>query len=108
MTRHERAIASMKLFFIRKELDRICEAKNRIIRIDLHGMSCSDARRFLNNVINVLQESGILQIIHGCNQGTVLQNMIRNDYTNNHIKTMILNSKNNGVTYLQIELIVLK
>lgn len=99
---HQRAIARMQQIFTQKELDRIREAQNRVIRIDLHGMSCSKARRFLNNVINVIQESRTLQIIHGCNHGTALQKMVRDDYTNNHIKAIILSSNNNGVTYLQI------
>ena len=68
------------------------------ITIDLHRMSCSQAKRFINNIINLVRESCRLILIHGYNHGTALKDMIRSDIENSHIEAIMADAHNLGRT----------
>lgn len=102
MTARERVMARMKMIFTRNELERIWFIPTDMICIDLHGLSCFDARRFLNNVINILRNPEELQVIHGYNHGTALRDMIRKDLHNPHIIDIRTDERNYGITYLDV------
>lgn len=73
-----------------------------IVWVDLHGMPCSEAKRFIDNLINISNCPLILAIVHGFKHGTALSHMVRNDIDNKRILTRIVNGHNPGVTYLDI------
>lgn len=102
MNARERVLARMRMIFTENELERIWFIPTNIICVDLHGLSCFDARRFLNNVINVLCVPEELQVIHGYNHGTALRDMIRNDLHNPHIYEIRTDERNYGITYLNV------
>ena len=74
--------------------------------VDIHGMSVCAAMRFINNLINLVctmtQSSFQMTVIHGFNHGTSLQNMVRHDLDNVHIKERIADDRNPGITRLVI------
>lgn len=76
------------------------------VLVDIHGMTYSDAKQFINNAIAIVstlsQCPSQMTVIHGYNHGTALQHMVRNDLTNKHITHRILDDKNPGITRLII------
>lgn len=73
------------------------------IEIDIHGMAVADAKFKLERLIATLaKDITEIDVIHGCNQGNALQNMIRKGMKSKKIKQRIL-SLNNGITTLIIE-----
>lgn len=69
----------LKMIFTQKEIDRlkITEIDEEQIRTvaDVHGMRCKQARRFINNIINIIRVTFQLIIIYGYNHGTAIKNM---------------------------------
>ena len=100
------AIVKLQLILSNNELNRlkISETSNGDIRItaDVHGMKCIQAKRFINNIINVIQMVFTLIIIHGYNHGTAIKDMLATDFANAHIKANYLDPHNQGVTHLVI------
>lgn len=72
------------------------------IVVDVHGMKCFHARRFINNIINTVHCEFQLVIIHGYNHGTAIKNMLAEDFSNSHIEERHLDVDNQGVTHLLI------
>ena len=102
MNKYEIAMDRMRLVLSQTDLSRIKRTEASVIQIDIHGMTCREAKRFLNNVLNLLLEPMTVRVIHGCNRGTALQAMVRQDFSNSHIKAINLDIRNNGVTYLLV------
>lgn len=73
------------------------EKEGEII-VDVHGMKCCEAKRFINNIINISMRKVKITVIHGYNHGTAIRDMIRNGYQNSHIKYVIPDERNQGVT----------
>ncbi|MCM1267097.1 MAG: hypothetical protein NC302_04255 [Bacteroidales bacterium] len=96
----------LKMVLIQKELDRISisETENRRIRItaDVHGMKCYEARRFINNIINIVRVAFQLVIIHGYNHGTTIKEMLAQNFSNDHIYEQFPDPRNQGVTHILI------
>ena len=99
-------ISRLRMVLTNDELDRITvkERESGKIRItaDVHGMKCYEARRFINNIINIVRIAFQLVIIHGYNHGTAILDMVRNDLASSHIKSRYADNYNPGVTYLAI------
>ncbi len=58
--------------------------------VDIHGMSAAGAEELLLSWLShAPQEIGELRVIHGCNQGTVLREMVRNRLSHPRIKTKL-------------------
>lgn len=96
----------LKMVLTQKELDRISisETGNRRIRItaDVHGMKCYEARRFINNIINIVRVVFQLVIIHGYNHGTAIKEMLAQNFSNDHIYEQFPDPRNQGVTHMLI------
>ena len=76
------------------------------ILVDIHGMTACDAKRHINNLINLVcartQDSYQMTVVHGFKHGTSLQHMVRHDLQNTHIKERIADYRNPGITRLVI------
>ena len=74
---------------------------NAIEVIDLHGMSLDEAREALDEALRAVDMSVYrLRVIHGFNNGTAIQNMIRREYVF-HMKVIrIARGPSNGQTDL--------
>lgn len=91
------------LIFTKEELNRITVTQNQFneleIVVDVHGMKCSYAKRFINNLINVTRRAFTLTIIHGYNHGTAIKDMLHNEFSNPHILQNIPDKRNQGLTH---------
>lgn len=96
----------LKIILTNEEISRLTiseidETKIRIIA-DVHGMKCSQARRFINNIINTVRVAFQLIIIHGYNHGTAIKDMLAENFSNTHITEQHLDPHNKGVTHMLI------
>lgn len=67
--------------------------------IDIHGFTCEQAKRLLLFEINRAPKGEKkLLIIHGCNNGTVLRDMVRNDLNSPRISEIMPCFANDGET----------
>lgn len=89
----------LSLILTQENMNRIdFREKEGEIIIDVHGMKCCEAKRFINNIINISRREVKITVIHGYNHGTAIRDMIRNGYDNSHVKYVIPDKKNKGVT----------
>ena len=72
------------------------------ITADVHGMKCYEARRFINNIINIVHTTFQLVIIHGYNRGTAIKEMLTQNFSNDHIFEQFQDPCNQGVTLMLI------
>lgn len=73
------------------------------ILIDVHGLSCHEARRLITNMVNVgCNMAYTLVIIHGFNRGTAIKDMLANDFSLSRVHSNWPDPVNPGVTYLSI------
>ena len=96
----------LRMVLTQDELNRIniSESSDGKIRIiaDVHGMKCYEARRFINNIINIVREAFQLVIIHGYNHGTAIKDMLAQNFSNDHIYEQFPDPRNQGVTHMLI------
>ena len=83
---------------------RIEEKKNNTkVLADVHGMKVQEAKRFINNIINVIRTKIELVIIHGYHHGDAIKDMLATRFSNYHIKDQYQDVRNMGVTHMIIE-----
>ena len=96
--------ARLGMIFTQDDIERITVKdeveKNLQVTVDVHGMKCSQAKRFINNIINAIRSAFKLVIIHGYNHGTAIKDMLADNLTNSHIIDQYQDSYNKGVTYM--------
>jgi len=98
-----------KLSFIMwgEDLNRFAVTVNEdgeiVIRVDLHHLTKKVAEKVLQSIISVNRFPFTLDVIHGYNHGTVLLEMIRNEFSHQRIQRIYSNSYNPGETYLVIQ-----
>lgn len=95
-----------KLSFIlsKNDMDRISLISKDEMRIivDVHGMKCLQAKKIINNIINVVRIVFRLIIIHGYNHGTAIKDMLSQNFCNAHVSEKPLDPYNQGVTHMLI------
>ena len=74
-----------------------------MIVVDLHGMSCMEAKMVINNIIRMYGFSFTLDLIHGSNHGTAIKKLINQEIKNARIIRKYCNSWNPGETFLYIQ-----
>jgi DNA-nicking Smr family endonuclease len=92
----------LEMFLSYRELRRIWGVYGGPVYVDLHGLSCHEARRFLENVINLLHGPASIKVIHGYHHGTALRDMVRTNFHNIHVYAVQADAANDGLTTLQI------
>ena len=96
----------LKMILTQEEINRlkITESNSEHIKIiaDVHGMKCYEARRFINNIINIVRIAFQLVIIHGYNHGTAIKEMLAQNFSNDHIYEQFPDPRNQGVTHMLI------
>lgn len=96
----------LKMILSREEISRIKISESDIehikIIVDVHGLKCFQVRRFINNIINAVRTAFQLIVIHGYNHGTAIKDMLAENYSNYHICTQYVDSRNPGITHMQI------
>lgn len=98
--------ARLKMVLTQSEMNRIkiSESRSGKLRItaDVHSMKCYEARRFINNIINIVRTAFQLVIIHGYNHGTAIKKMLAKNFSNDHIYEQFPDPRNQGVTHMLI------
>ena len=96
----------LRMVLTQSEMNRIKISENHSgkIRItaDVHDMKCYEARRFINNIINIVRTAFQLVIIHGYNRGTAIKEMLAQNFSNDHIYEQFPDPRNQGVTHMLI------
>ena len=96
----------LSMVFTQEEINRltISEIDEYKIQItaDVHGMKCSQARRFISNIINTVRVAIQLIIVHGYNHGTTIKDMLAENFGNTHVTEQHLDLYNQGVTHMLI------
>lgn len=82
----------LRVFFSQAEMDRLfisSDGRHEIhITVDVHGMTCYEAKRFLKNIINILRTAFILTVIHGYRHGTAIKEMLINSFANSRVSSI--------------------
>lgn len=96
----------LSLVFTIDELNRISikenHGKNPRVYADVHGMKCYQAKRFINNIINIIKSAFELIVIHGFNHGTAIRDMLSDNFNNMHITQQYISQYNQGITHMFI------
>lgn len=71
------------------------------ITADVHGLTCRQAKRFLNNIILLVRKAFTLVVIHGYVHGTAIKKMILGTPINKRIISKSGLAWNYGVTLLE-------
>lgn len=69
------------------------------IVLDLHGLTCREARRIIVNLVNILRQRVWIVLIHGYRHGTAIKDMLPT-IRNEHIAMMQPDPHNQGRTHL--------
>ncbi|SDW78959.1 hypothetical protein SAMN05216391_11767 [Lachnospiraceae bacterium KHCPX20] len=72
------------------------------VEADVHGMSCSEARLFLHNLIALLRFPFKLIVIHGYVHGTAIKEMLYRSFSEKRLSEFGPVDCNYGITWLQI------
>lgn len=96
----------LHIIFSKSELKRLSIARlsshELQITANVHGLKCYEAKRFINNIINILQSTFKLTIIHGYNHSTSIKDMLTYNFTNPHIVEQYVPIYNPGITCMSI------
>lgn len=99
-------INRFKMIFTNSEIERISfdmkDENIETIKVDVHGLKCASAKRFINNIINLIMDAFKLIVIHGFNHGTAIRDMLRGNFFNHKVENLFCIVENDGVTYLVI------
>lgn len=79
------------------------EGEHIIVDVDVHQMTCAEAKKFIRNIISLLtQYNFTLNVIHGYLHGTAIKEMIYSENINNRIEKISSPSNNPGISILMI------
>ena len=101
---YEYILNRLNSIFSKADIDRISSRANKEICliVDVHGMKCFQAKKFITNIINVVRIVFRLIIIHGYNHGTAIKDMLSSNYDNCHISFQYADPYNQGITHMLI------
>jgi DNA-nicking Smr family endonuclease len=75
-----------------------------VITIDIHGMTEQQARtKLLREIARADEHLERIVVIHGCNNGTVLRDMVRNSLRSPRIDAVIPTFSNDGETVIYLK-----
>lgn len=74
------------------------------ITVDLHMLTCKEAKKLINQIIAICRFPFELSLIHGYNHGTALRTMVQSDFNENpRIKAITQQEHNEGLTIFSVE-----
>lgn len=94
-------MSRLNMILTKEDIDRVQEFPDRM-SVDLHGKTRKEAKKLLNNIINVILHPFTIEVIHGYNHGTALKDMIFNEEINPRIISKDVPVYNIGETILLI------
>lgn len=70
-------IKKFEFLFPKDDLKRF-SIVNGELYVDVHGMTCLEAQKFLKNVIALMKGDFCMYVIHGYNRGCAIKEMLQN------------------------------
>ena len=102
----DETLNKIQIIYTPEQMNRIRFSKstgrNEQVTVDVHGMKCVEAKRFINNLINLVHDSFHLVVIHGYNHGTAIRDMLADNFDNSHVVRRYLDQRNQGMTHMVI------
>ena len=99
-------LKKLQMVFPDSDLNRIIVkerlAGSVLLIVDVHGMNRYEAKRFLCNLINLVNKDFDLDVIHGFNHGTILRDMLKDDFHNPHVCGIQIDIRNPGITHMKL------
>ena len=97
----------LSMIFTWDELERVqiqeADSDSSVLIIaDVHGLKCCEAKRFINNIINVVRTTFQLIVIHGYNHGTAIKDMLADSFRNRHVYSQYQDRHNRGITRMYV------
>lgn len=97
-------IKRIKMIFTIDIIDRIniiSDSTDNVTKIiiDVHGLSCSETRKNINNLINLTFSNCMIEVIHGYLHGTSIKTMLHKSNYFRKFNT-VSDIHNMGITYL--------
>ena len=103
---NEEMSTKAQMIFTKEDMERIVENiredGKREVSVDLHRFSVKEAKRFLQNIIAIENDTYTMKVIHGYNHGTAIRDMIQADINNKRITKKEVSEINPGMTFLMI------
>lgn len=101
---HELLTARLQMLFTEETISRISlltssSGEVEKVVLDVHGLTCREAMRFVKNVANLSNGIGIVKVIHGYRGGTKIKDTLQHYFSNSKFK-LLPDQWNLGVTYL--------
>lgn len=85
-----------------KDMERVSVSANDGFYVDLHGMSCQQASRFLKNLIVLIKTACEMTVIHGYSHGQALKDVVQKVGQCEKVIRMESVAWNPGITKLKI------
>ena len=97
----------MHILYGSEDADRVewksSDDSNITVSVDVHQMTCSEAKRFIKNIISLFAQCDFtLNVIHGYVHGTAIKEMICRDSISQRIEKITSPANNPGVSVLMI------
>ena len=87
-------VQDQKRVYIRGIINGIAE-----VILDVHGLKCKEAKKMINNLLNIVRQKIKLIVIHGFHGGTAIRDMLPR-IANKHIIDVKNDEYNTGKTYI--------
>lgn len=71
-------IRKFETVFPKEDMGRIAASKDGDLYVDVHGMTCLEAQKFVKNIIAFMRDGYSIYVIHGYNRGHAIKEMLRN------------------------------
>ena len=95
-------LARASMIFKKEEMERLELNENGSLQLDMHGLSRTEGRKLLNNLVLLAMDSREIKVIHGYRHGQALRDMIRDEYHHKKVAAIEADGTNPGVTFLKI------
>ncbi len=104
--RKDTVLAKMGFIMTKDELERIKvseeESGDMKVQVDLHELHKKEAKRFIGNILGLVNGPFRLKVIHGYNNGTVLKEYVNDELQNKRIQNRYVPAYNQGITILNV------
>ncbi len=101
-----KSMERLSIIFSKSDMERIHTAVaingEEIIVADVHGMTGTSAKHFIKNIIALIKDEFLFTVVHGFNNGTVIRDMLRNDFQDNRVSSIRADDYNEGRTILSV------
>lgn len=100
------ALQRMRLILTNEQMERLCfkdePGSELTLCLDLHGLTCKEARRLVDMVIFLVRDNFLLLLVHGYQHGQSIKDMLWYQYDNHRLQSRRDDDYNLGLTYFNV------